>query len=86
MKYAKLSFVFTIVAMISVFILSIMKLEHSSIYGSFGFVPSLLVLALAFIFYMVSVAIEKRTDKTMWVLFGIIFPGISNIVYYIKTK
>ncbi|MNS52224.1 hypothetical protein D3C72_849340 [compost metagenome] len=86
MKYARLSFIFTLAAYISVMIISLMKLEHSSFYGSFGFIPSLLMLALAFIFYMVSVAKEKRTDKTMWILFGIIFPGISNIVYYLKTK
>jgi uncharacterized BrkB/YihY/UPF0761 family membrane protein len=86
MKYARLSFILTIAAYLSVIIVSLMKLEHRPIYGSLGFVPSLLMLAFAFIFYMISVAKEKRTDKTMWVLFGIIFPGIANIVYYIKSK
>ena len=86
MKYAKISLFLTLAAYLGVFVLSLMKLQQSSIYKSVGFVPFLIMTLLALVFYFISVIKEGQRDKTMWVLFGIIFPGISNIVYYYKTK
>lgn len=86
MLYNRLSFWGTIISSVGILLGTLIKLNYSSSDASYAFIISLALSVGAFVFYMVSIFKESKKNRLGWALFGVIFPGISNVLYYLVAN
>lgn len=84
-KFAKNSLIFAIIGAVLAFTSTLMKLNR---FDNTKVIMYCAVISavISTLFYFISIFKEYKRDYFFWVLLGLIFPGLSQIVYWTRIK